>query len=287
MMKNILAMPLAEWLMRMSLANVEPAARMLALYASVLDVTGNDELARLSGVSGRTFDKHKASLVKAGWVLISRREGGRGCGIEVTPAVNETPVKFTDVSGGNPREICARLAQQTPAEVAGFSHGKPPQKLPPFEPQTPAEITGVSPSRAPACAHFEIPSGLVISNSYPTTTVELEPARGGRGEDHEFLGLNGTAVDLIAFIGKHAFVDEFSARRMLKTNIQAFGIDAMLEAYSVTLAEMGGKGVAAPYKFLMGCARNAKARGAQPKGLKGTARTMEIARKLAAQGGVT
>ncbi len=49
---------------------------------------------------------------------------------------------------------------------------------------------------------------------------------------------------------------------MLKTNISAFGVDAMLDAYSVTIAEMAAKAVATPYKFLMGCARNAKAKQA-------------------------
>jgi hypothetical protein len=71
---------------------------------------------------------------------------------------------------------------------------------------------------------------------------------------------------------------------MLKTNIHAFGIEPMLEAYSVTIAEMATRGVASPYKFLMGCARNAKERKTQqakpgPSKEGSTARTMRLAKE--------
>lgn len=135
------------------------------------------------------------------------------------------------------------------------------------------EPVGMNPTgrHEPDQSRARVDSKLYNKNKkLPTTTVELEPARSGGGNfDQEFPGLNGTAVDLVGFIAKYALVDEDVARRMLKTNIQAYGIDALLDAYSVTLAEMATKAVATPYKFLMGCARNAKDKiarsGSKPK----------------------
>lgn len=159
---NQLEMPLAEWLMRMSIARVAPPARMLAVYASVLDIAGNDELASVTGISGRTFDKHKRDLLKDGWVLVARRTGGRGKGIEVSPAVNGTPVKFTDVSVENPREICARLAQQTPAIIADVLRTETPAETAPLLGETPANLADISTPRAFAPAQKELPSEVVI-----------------------------------------------------------------------------------------------------------------------------
>src|SRR5688572_24171003 len=63
-MSSALKITFGEWLMRMSVAKVPAAARTLAVYASVLDITGNEELASVSGVTGRTFDKYKRDLLK-------------------------------------------------------------------------------------------------------------------------------------------------------------------------------------------------------------------------------
>lgn len=172
MSANALSMSLAEWLMRMSIARVPAAARTLALYASVLDITGNDELASVTGISGRTFDKHKQDLVRGGWVLITRRTGGRGNGIEVSPAVNETPVRFTDVSKGNPRKICARLAQQTPASFAEDLKPETPAEFAPVLAETPAVVAEVSAPHAPARAYKELPSEVVI---YQNVKPPLSP----------------------------------------------------------------------------------------------------------------
>jgi hypothetical protein len=117
-------MSFGEWLYRMFEAEVPPAARNLAIYAAVFDVTGNDELARLAGLedskknaASRTYDKWKKQLLTDGWVLIGRRDGGRGIGIEVHPAVKQTPVEFTDVLRRNPRKFYPRKDCQTPAEI--------------------------------------------------------------------------------------------------------------------------------------------------------------------------
>jgi hypothetical protein len=77
--------------------------------------------------------------------------------------------------------------------------------------------------------------------------------------------LNGTATDLIAFISKHAFVEPRDAQRMLTTNVKTFGTDAMMEAYSVTIANMGGQFISAPYKYLIETARRIKTSGKVPQ----------------------
>lgn len=98
--------------------------------------------------------------------------------------------------------------------------------------------------------------------------LEQEAAReGGRSSpevaaDPAFPHLNGTGLELVRFIRAHGLnlrSDE-EARAMLRTNLQAFGTEAMLEAWSATQGEMATRVVAQPYKYLMGCARNAKER---------------------------
>lgn len=80
------------------------------------------------------------------------------------------------------------------------------------------------------------------------------PDRGGGHLD----SLNGTANDMAAFISKHAFVEHMDARRMLETNVKTFSSDVMMEAYSVTLANMGTQVISAPYKYLIETARRMK-----------------------------
>lgn len=157
---NALRMSFGEWLCRMSEADVPPAARNLAIYAAVLDVTGNDELAKLAGLedankhaASRTYDKWKKQLLTDGWVLVSRRDGGRGIGIEVHPAVRQTPVEFTDVLRRNPRKIYPRKDCQTPA------------KNTPVKDETSAIFAGVSKESFPHTPFKE-------KTSLPRTTVE-------------------------------------------------------------------------------------------------------------------
>ena len=70
--------------------------------------------------------------------------------------------------------------------------------------------------------------------------------------------MNGTSFDLVAFIQKSANVPEDVARNMLKNNIQAFTEPAMVEAFSIKQCDMATKTIAAPYKYLIACARKAK-----------------------------
>lgn len=81
---------------------------------------------------------------------------------------------------------------------------------------------------------------------------------GGGAYTNGFEDLNGTAAELIAFIGEHAHVTEPEARRMLKSNITAFGKTPMLDAFVATQAEMATGLVASPYKFLIGAAKRCR-----------------------------
>lgn len=180
-MSNALRMPFAEWLHRMAAAKVPYQARTLAIYAAVFDVTGNEELSMLTGMYDRTFDKWKKMLADDGWVIVTQREGGRGRGIQVHPAIAETPVTFTDVSPRNPRKFYPRNSCENPAIVAPLSAGTPAE-ITPVSTETPAEVTGVI---APSRAHAE--SNNI--NTYQgdrlniTTTVE-QVERGLQGENH-------------------------------------------------------------------------------------------------------
>ena len=118
-MSNVSRMPFAEWLYHMSSAGVPYQARTLAIYAAIFRVTGNEELSSLCGLTGRTYDKWKKLLVDDGWVIVTQRSGGRGRGIEVHPAVKETPVTFTDVSPRNPGKFYPRNNCETGATSAG------------------------------------------------------------------------------------------------------------------------------------------------------------------------
>lgn len=181
-MTNALRMPFAEWLHRMTLAEVPYQARTLAIYAAVFNVTSNDELSMLCGIEGRTFDRWKKHLSDEGWVRIGgHRLGGRGLGVEVHPAVAHTPVTFTDVSPRNPRKYYPRNSDETPAIVAPLSI-ETPAEITPVSTETPVEIAGVI---APSRAHAE--SNNI--NTYQgdrlvkTTTVE-QAERGLQGENH-------------------------------------------------------------------------------------------------------
>jgi uncharacterized protein YdaU (DUF1376 family) len=93
----------------------------------------------------------------------------------------------------------------------------------------------------------------------PPQGAESEAARGGGGGNY-LDALNGTAVDLTAFIARHVGgnLDENEARRMLATNIKTFGAEAMMEAYSLTVAEMASGLLGKPYKYLIETARKLK-----------------------------
>ena len=144
-----------------------------------------------------------------------------------------------------------------------------------------SEPTASAPSRAPAPAQIDIKT---LSKQEDNLLLPEQVAARGGDYDGDFPALNGTAFDLIGFIARHANVDEKEARRMLRSNIQVFGPDVLMEAYVSTMAEMAEGMVASPYKYLIGCARKGKdkPRKAAPKGEAGAAETRadRYARKL-------
>lgn len=110
MKSNELRISLAEWLYRMSEADVPYQARALAIYAVAFKVTANEELARLSGMDTRgladkTYNKWKSYLSSHGWVIVKQVTVGRTRTIEITPALRETPVTFTDLVQRMPRKF--------------------------------------------------------------------------------------------------------------------------------------------------------------------------------------
>jgi hypothetical protein len=202
-MSNALRMPFAEWLYLMSVKDVPYQARTLAVYAACFDVTGNDELSKLSGLSERTFDRWKKELATNGWVLVTQRGGGRGHGIDVHPAVEHVPVTFTDLSARNPRKfgtpfevkrgagitgVILTDELKTPAEVAPVSQTETPAKvaetpatIAPVS-QTPAKVTGVilAPSRAEVSNNIYNNINNLTNN--PLSLTEQETAREGECE---------------------------------------------------------------------------------------------------------
>ena len=179
------------------------------------------------------------------------------------------------------REAKRRLQMRSGELVADFSETSPrllPEVSEMFGAQEP-DISGSGdekPNEIKVCSATTVPqqkhgsAGTRTTNQNQelereesTTTVEHDDHVGG-GDNLEVL--NGTAVQLAAFIGKHAMVDLPTARMMLSTNIKTFTADAMMEAYSVTIADMAGGMIARPYKYLIEVARKIKDRTTRTRG---------------------
>ncbi len=191
---------------------------------------------------------------------------------KATPPVNpgvDPPVDPPVVSGVTPET----------------TQGSPPQS-------TPAKSLKSLNSGSTAVAQGDHSSGTNLESRIqkleeerknPTTGVESDAARSG-GDHLEIL--NGTAVDLIAFISKYAggLIEEAEAKRMLSSNIRVYGPDAMMEAYTITVAEMAGGLIPKPYKYLIGTAQKIK-NGRAPKSTKEAPKesTRESIRRFAEQ----
>lgn len=196
---------------------------------------------------------------------------------------------------GSCSEFLAQIPNdEIPAPVAASEHGIAAANtgIPPTEYRQPIPVLS-NELAAPIAASHEIPANsagiparsLVINynnkNNYlPTTTVEQEAARGGFGL--EFEALNGSAIDLAAFIAKAANVDLDVAKNMLRTNLKTYGSEAMLDAYSTTMAEMAEGLVGAPYKYLIGCAKKNRDRASDRSGAKHETPKVSNADRIAA-----
>jgi hypothetical protein len=150
-----------------------------------------------------------------------------------------SPVKPDTPVGSNPTAPETEAVCSHPTTLSNPVGSEPTSQVSPDEPSR---------------ARIEPPSGVNIINKQTSTatTVESEAAQGGGGYLDD---LNGTATDLIAFIGKHARVEPDTARNMLGNNTKAFTSEAMIEAFSVTLAKMSEDYVAKPYTYLIEAAR--------------------------------
>lgn len=127
-MSNHLRMPFAEWLFRMSEANVPYQARSLATYAVLFKVTANDELAKLSGMdtkglADKTYNRWKRVLSDDGWVFVKSILISRTTTIDVSPAIAGTPVTFTDVKPRDPARFARSDTSVTAVETTGQSYG--------------------------------------------------------------------------------------------------------------------------------------------------------------------
>lgn len=127
-MTNDLRMPFAEWLFRMSEADVPYQARSLAVYAVLFKVSANDELARLSGMdtkglADKTYNKWKRLLCDTGWVIIKSVTIGRSTTIEIYPALNASPVTFTDAIPRDPARFGQNKSYERGEEVTSESYG--------------------------------------------------------------------------------------------------------------------------------------------------------------------
>lgn len=226
--RNVQRMPFAEWLYRMAEDGLPYQARALAVYAVAFRTSGNEELLEMSGIGERTYDKWKKRLLADGWVIISRRNGGRGIGIEVSPALREVPVEFTDLRARNPRNFCQNQAsiedEENPAtfdnkeeEVAGVKITGAERAAAEITPATNsenpaivaqnAELTGANfaqnagvaevlkPSRVGAGATKESPSEIVISttDSPPTPKPEAQD-ESNRGEGADLVLVNCVSI---------------------------------------------------------------------------------------------
>lgn len=197
------------------------------------------------GVSDGACRTFKRWLVNAGFIQIMVR-GRRGYRSEFLATVPDDHIAAAAAAWKAEHELSKR--QPIPANN-DENHAS-----------LPATTAAISAQTAPACARIEPPSG--VNNIIKQTTTTAVESEAGRSSGFDFDALNGSAVDLIEFIAKHTSTDKQNAARMLQTNIRAFTADAMLEAFSVTLAEMAGKGLAQPYKYLMETARKMKAKAA-------------------------
>lgn len=170
------------------------------------------------------------------------------------------------------REAKAKASQEaTPQTTPPVTHHFTPQTTPPdhwggtgvvthpAEAKKTNEINGNGAESCHSCTTNQKPETRNQKLDNKPLPPEADAARDSGGGYLDVL--NGTANDLVAFISKHAFVEAIDARRMLTTNVKTFGTDAMMEAYSVTLANMGGQFIASPYKYLIETARRIKNSG--------------------------
>lgn len=224
-------MPFAEWLYRMSEAKVPYQARSLAVYAVLFKVTENEELAVLSGMdtkgnADKTYNKWKKHLSDNGWVRISAETVGRKTTITVIPAIDTTPVAFTDVKSRDVRKFYENKNYER--TVISTDDDERSDVETTTERPSPVEVT--QPSCAPAPARIESPSGInntLENNNNPPFT----PHRELSFENGELRLFNGMREHWLTEFGDEKLLDlallqaapyiQENSRRTLKVQVNA------------------------------------------------------------------
>lgn len=190
---NGLRMSFAEWLYRMSEAQVPYQARGLATYAVLFKVTENDELARLSGmdmkgIADKTYNKWKKRLSDDGWVNVKSVTVGRQTTIEVQAAFRTSPVIFTDVRPRAP----SKFYETDPVRVTRKNDSPPVQTT-----DEAVKVTGEPrPTVIPTDEHGvgtkeKSPhTPLKENNTNPTTGGDTTPRAKRSPQDEMFAALN-------------------------------------------------------------------------------------------------
>jgi uncharacterized protein YdaU (DUF1376 family) len=283
----------SDWRTGCLVLNLEEEGLYIRCCAYMYDtgnpIPGNDvDAARMLHVQIQKYQKVMGSLIEKGKMI-------RGQGWIVNERVQEEIDKYRREHAARSVAAQAREAarkKQIQREIEAALKAKAAEKTPPGAPPhqpphlprggslggTPyipqgvvGEVTGKKDNEINGTNTTVVPQAYHGSGTNPEsrsqklekkedTTTGAECAAEGRGGGDYLNALNGTAVDLVAFISKHAggIITEPEARRMLSTNIKAFGPDAMTEAYSLTVAEMAGGILGKPYKYLIETARRIK-----------------------------
>jgi hypothetical protein len=172
-------MSLAEWLYRMTIAKLSPGKRVVAIYAAAFNITSNDELKMVTGLSTNTLDAIKRELPKDGFIIVGPG-GGRGRRSSVSPAYRQCPVSFTDIEAKNHTKFWGGYPVQNPPAFGVLSDDKPPQTLGGFSGETSPNSGDVYAQTTPKAgdvsprvrARIEPPSGVLstkeVVNSYNT-----------------------------------------------------------------------------------------------------------------------
>jgi hypothetical protein len=173
---NQLQMTAVDWLWKMHEAGVPMAARAIAVHATFFAITTTSQLVDVCGISENTVLKWKAYLVEGGWLNIPRSHGGRGIGIDVSPAFQSTPVTFTDIVAHTPPN-----SEEKGTKVWGGSEVNTPpiieERVPKFEVSPPnSEVN--PPQILGSLSRADIYINNNINNIYNNTSILLEEGVG-------------------------------------------------------------------------------------------------------------
>lgn len=200
---NALRMPFAEWLFRMSEANVPYQARSLAVYAVLFKVSANDELAKLSGMdtkglADKTYNKWKRLLSDDGWIILKSVTIGRSTAIEVYPAFKTKPVTFTDVASRDPARFAQNKSYGREEQITGESYGRTVEVTDETEKVTVEKVTFTAEGKtSPAPAHAEINNNIYNNNNNLTKKTISDSSEQVAARDPDKIDYNALSEQLV------------------------------------------------------------------------------------------